>query len=83
MMMKSKCIGKVIHWEKNVKERIALARGELDCVISRGNEAMERPSIQKKWRITKVLRWDQGHRLNNYYCKVDVLPLAPKKDEWR
>lgn len=48
MMMKSKCIGKVIHWEKNVKERIALARGELDCVISRGNEAMERETKHTK-----------------------------------
>lgn len=44
--MKSKCIGKVVHWERNAKERIALGRGELDYVISRGKEAMERERDQ-------------------------------------
>lgn len=51
-------ISALVRWftgkEMSKRGRIALGRRELDCVISRGKEAMERerPSTQKRWRMT-------------------------------
>lgn len=40
-MMKRKYIGMVAHWDRKVREDYT-RKGELNCINSRGKEAMER-----------------------------------------
>lgn len=49
-MMKRECTGKVAHWERNVKERITLRKGELDCAISRGKGTTKKERLNIKER---------------------------------